>query len=85
MTADAEWKLIGLSEKKYVSYIDSSRIRTEGQYKSVWYLWDYISPQTEASGKPYISTGAKLLLIARLQKPTLLLFTFTLKRWEKGM
>jgi hypothetical protein len=82
-TAHAEWKLNNLNEK-YVSYIDSSRTRTEGQYKSVWYMWDYISPQTEATGKQFNSTVAKTLIDCRASKTHTVAIYFYSEAMGKG-
>ncbi len=61
MTTHAEWKFDGGSDA-YDSYIDYSRIKTEGRYKSMWVLKDYKSPQTEATGKQYKSAITKVLI-----------------------
>ena len=60
MTANAEWKLFGGSDT-YDTYIDYSRIRTEGRYKSTWSLSDYKSPNT-FTGKQYKSMVFKVLI-----------------------
>ena len=59
MTAHAQWKYETTTtnlSNNYDSYLDYSKIRTEGRYKSIWDLKDYKSPETEASGKQYKST-----------------------------
>jgi hypothetical protein len=58
MTAHAEWKYDG-STSDLDNYIDYSRIRTEGLYKSMWVLRDFKSPQTNASGKQFKSSVSK--------------------------
>jgi hypothetical protein len=58
MTAHAQWKYDGGSDS-FDSYIDYSRIKTEGRYKSMWYMADFKAPQTNSSGKMYKSTVAK--------------------------
>jgi len=60
MTAHAEWKYFD-STNNYDSYIDYSRIKTEGRYKSMWGLTDYNSPKT-FEGKQYKSTIAKTVI-----------------------
>jgi len=61
MTAHAEWKSYNYTDT-YEAYIDYSRIRTEGQYKSTWDLIDYKSPQTDASGKQFKSAALKNII-----------------------
>lgn len=61
MTADAEWKL-ALESERFEAYIDYSRIKTEGQYLSVWGLDNFKAPQTVSSGKQIKSTVAKMLI-----------------------
>ena len=61
MTAHAEWKYDGSSDT-FDSYIDYSRIQTEGKYKSLWYLYDFKSPETNSSGKQYKSSIAKSVI-----------------------
>jgi hypothetical protein len=58
MTAHAEWKYDGGTDT-FDSYIDYSRIKTEGLYKSMWFLRDYKTTQTNASGKQYKSSVTK--------------------------
>ena len=58
MTAHAEWKYDESSDT-YDSYIDYSRIKTEGLYKSMWYLRDHKTTQTNVSGKQYKSSVNK--------------------------
>ena len=57
MTAHAEWKYFD-GTNTFNSYIDYSRIKTEGRYKSMWDLNDYESPQT-FQGKQYKSSMTK--------------------------
>ena len=58
MTAHAEWKFDGDSDN-FVSYIDYSRIATEGRYKSIWTLLDYKFPQIDSPGKQFKSSVTK--------------------------
>ena len=67
MTAHAEWKIDGFADN-YVSYIDYSRIKTEGKYKSMWYLNDFKSSMTTSSGKPYKSSVGKYIIDCRDSK-----------------
>jgi hypothetical protein len=60
MTAHAQWKYSGSSDN-FDSYIDYSRIKTEGRYKSIWTLTDFKSPQTFQS-KQYKSSIRKNLI-----------------------
>ena len=57
MTAHAEWKYFD-STDIYDSYIDYSRIKTEGRYKSMWDLQDNKSTQT-FEGKQFKSSMTK--------------------------
>jgi hypothetical protein len=67
MTAQAEWKFF--AENNFNSgYIDYSRINTEGKYKSLWYLFDFKSPDTNSSGKQYKSTVAKSIVDCQASK-----------------
>jgi hypothetical protein len=58
MTVHAEWKFHTITDP-YDIYIDFSRIKTEGRYKSMWELNDEKSPQTDSSGKQYKSSVTK--------------------------
>jgi len=69
MTAHAEWKLNGYNDN-LDSYIDYSRIQTEGRYKSMWVLTDYKSTQT-LQGKQYKSTIAKSVYDCQASKSQL--------------
>jgi len=60
MTAHAEWTYDG-SSNIYDSYIDYSRIKTEGRYKSMWFLADFKSPET-FQGIQSKSSTAKYLI-----------------------
>jgi len=60
MTANAEWKYSG-SNDNYDTYIDYSRIKTEGGYKSLWDLQDFKSTQT-FEGKEFKSTVSKRII-----------------------
>jgi len=48
MTAHAEWKYHD-SREDYDSYVDYSKIKTEGRYKSMWVLTDFKSLQTDSA------------------------------------
>jgi hypothetical protein len=61
MTAHAEWKYDASSDT-FDSYIDYSRIKTEGRYKSIWTLWDFKSLQTDSSGKQSKSSVIKRIV-----------------------
>ena len=56
-----EWKYDASSET-YKGYIDYSKIKTEGLYKSLWSLNDYISPQSNSLGKQYKSVVSKRVI-----------------------
>jgi hypothetical protein len=58
MTAHAEWKPFG-DTNNLDTYIDYSRIRTEGLHKSIWTLYDLKSSETSFIGKPYKSEVLK--------------------------
>jgi len=58
MSAHAEWKYYNQTDTD-IYYIDYSRIKAEGKYKSMWYLDDFKSPRTDSSGKQYKSTITK--------------------------
>ena len=58
MTAHAEWTYFNYTDTANF-YIDYSRIKTEGRYKSMWDLTDLKSPKTDSSGKQYKSSIAK--------------------------
>ena len=61
MTAHAEWKYDGGTDT-LDSYIDYSRIKTEGRNKTLWGLTDYKSSQTNTLGKQYKSSVRKNLI-----------------------
>jgi hypothetical protein len=61
MTAHAQWKYSGSSDNSD-SYIDYSRIKIEGQYKSVWALENFVKPQTNHLGNEYKSEASKLII-----------------------
>jgi len=61
VTAHAEWKYYD-STDTFTSYVDYSRIKTEGKYKSMWDLDDYKSPQHLPSGKQFKSLVGKTLI-----------------------
>ena len=61
MTANAQWKLQSENDTN-TYYIDYSRIKTEGKYKSMWYLNNQKSPQTNSSGQQYKSTMSKIII-----------------------
>jgi len=61
MTAHAQWKYYK-STDTFDSYIDYSRIKTEGGYKSIWELSDNKSPQTNYSGKKFKSAVTKYVI-----------------------
>jgi hypothetical protein len=61
MPAHAEWKEAAESDTSRF-YVDYSRIKNEGRYKSMWYLNDYKSPNTDSSGKQYKSAILKRLI-----------------------
>lgn len=83
MTSHAEWKFNNFNEK-YVSYFDTSRIRTEGQYKTMWYVLDYLSPQTESTGKQYNSSVAKTLIDCKASKNQTVALYFYSEAMGKG-
>ena len=58
MTAHAEWAYFNYSDTA-THYIDYSRTKTEGRYKSMWVLADLKSPKIEAFGKQYKSQVTK--------------------------
>ena len=74
MTAHAEWESNGLTEK-YFSYIDSSRIKIEGRYKSIWELQDFISPDIFA-GKQSKSAVVKSLIDCQSSRSNIVDFYF---------
>jgi hypothetical protein len=59
--ACAQWKYHGASDTDRF-YIDYSRIKTEGRYKSMWYLADFKKPLTNSSGRQYKSEAIKILI-----------------------
>jgi len=61
MTANAQWNFSHSSDNTSV-YIDYSRIRTEGRYKSLWHLNDYKLPHTNGLGKQFKSDIAKRIV-----------------------
>lgn len=61
MTAHAEWKDDGGNDD-LDSYIDYSRIQTEGRYKSMWALQDFKSPQTNSLGNRFKSSVVKRIV-----------------------
>lgn len=61
MSAHAEWQYFGNTDIA-TFYIDYSRIKTEGRYKSMWHLVDLKSPQTALTGKQYKSYILKNLV-----------------------
>jgi len=56
-----QWKYNDFTDND-TYYIDYSRIKTEGRYKSLWYLRDPKTPQTNGSGKQYKSSAVKVLI-----------------------
>jgi len=56
-----EWKYSGATDTDRF-YIDFSRIKTEGRYKSMWYLADFKTPQTNSAGKSFKSEVIKLMV-----------------------
>jgi hypothetical protein len=83
ITAHAEWKFFG-STDTFTSYIDYSRIKTEGRYKSIWDLFDYKSPQTEYSGKQYKSSVAKEIVDCQASRSQLVALYFYSEQMGKG-
>ena len=67
MTAHAEWKYDDEADA-FRSYIDYSRIKTEGRYKSIWILLDQKSPQTDSSGKQFKSAVMKYMIDCQASK-----------------
>jgi hypothetical protein len=61
ITAHAEWKLDGQADT-FKAYIDYSRIKTEGQYISMWVLYDFNSPKSSSSGNQYLSETWKKVI-----------------------
>ena len=64
MTAHAEWKYVTSTTNlpnNFDSYIDYSRIRTEGRYKSMWTLANFSSPVT-TSNRTYNSRVVKWMI-----------------------
>ena len=63
MASHAEWKSYDNNNTDTdVFYIDYSRIKTEGRYKSMWYLDDTKSPKTDSSGKQFKSSVTKSII-----------------------
>jgi len=69
MTAHAEWKYFGKGNAHDV-YIDYSSIKTEGLYKSMWYLDDFKLPEAYSSGEKYASSVAKIFIDCKASKIT---------------
>ena len=67
MIAHAEWKYID-STYKSDTYVDFSRITTEGRYKTMWSLSDHKSPQISATGKQFKSDVTKHLIDCQASK-----------------
>jgi hypothetical protein len=85
MTAHADWKYFGgHSYNTYDSYIDDSRIQTEGRYKSSWYLIDYKSPRTDTSGKQYKSDVLRWVVDCQGSKSQIVAFYNYSEQMGKG-
>jgi hypothetical protein len=72
-----EWKYSGATDTDRF-YIDYSRIKTEGRYKSIWYLADLKTPQTNSAGKTYKSEVVKILVdcqASRTQEVSFLIYS----------
>jgi hypothetical protein len=61
MTAYAEWKFYDGTDSTD-AYIDYSKIKIEGRYKSMWVLWNIISPEANNSGKQFKSEVRKEII-----------------------
>jgi hypothetical protein len=53
-----QWMFVSETDT-FKDYIDYSRIKTEGRYKSIWVLRDHKSPQTNSLSKQYNSETIK--------------------------
>ena len=87
MTAHAQWKYETTTtnlSNNYDSYLDYSKIRTEGRYKSIWDLKDYKSPETEASGKQYKSVVLKNIVDCQASKFQIAALYFYSEQMGKG-
>jgi hypothetical protein len=62
-----EWKYSGATDTDRF-YIDYSRIKTEGRYKSMWYLADFKTPQTNSAGKLFKSEVIKILVDCQVSR-----------------
>ena len=83
MTAHAQWAYDG-STDNFDNYIDYSRIRTEGLYKSMWVLRDYKSPQTNASGKQHKSSVSKAVYDCQRSRTQLVALYFYSEQMGNG-
>ena len=82
MTAHAEWKYQGEADT-FFAYFDVSKIRTEGQYKSMWILLEHKSRQT-VSDKTYISEVRKQVIDCQASKfQSVAVYLFS-DPWGKG-
>ena len=66
------------------SYIDYSRIETEGQYKSIWDLVDFKLPQTNSSGKKFKSSISKHIVDCQAFKSQIVTLNHYSEQMGKG-
>lgn len=83
MTAHAEWKYQGATNTD-LFYIDYARIKTEGRFKSMWYLSDFKVPQTNSSGKLYKSEVIKILVDCQASRTQEVAFFSYSEQMSKG-
>ena len=83
MTAHAEWKFFDYTDR-ITSYVDYSRIKTEGRYKSLWDLKDFKSPDTDSSGKQYKSSVAKFIIDCQASKMQIVALYYYSEQMSKG-
>jgi hypothetical protein len=83
MSAHGEWKF-DFGYDNYDSYIDYSRIKTEGRYKSMWDLEDLKSPKTGSSGKVHKSSISKSLIDCQSSRIYLIAIYYYSEQMGKG-
>jgi len=83
MTAHAEWKY-EITDDTSKGYIDYSRIKTEGPYKSIWILYDYKPPLLNYLGKQYKSVASKRMIDCQASKQLAVAIYYFSEQMGKG-
>ena len=83
MTAHADWKYNN-SNNMGDAYIDYSRIKNEGKYKSLWNLFDLNSTETNSSGKQYKSMVLKKVIDCQFSRTQIVALYCYSEKMGKG-